>query len=240
MISGSAQANALAILPDPSWNEEMPRPEPASDVNGNTRESSTEANVSESVPTGAARLMSADKLFASAYFATLSILADRNECSNFFGGSANAADVFAELMRNVRKDSLPATVAINMTGNTTEITDNRTKSRYRLFEHVLINSKGAFYSNRAPFSFSPLQRLGSFQANTNEGRVLMLLHELGHAIKGEDGNWLLPNDGNNNDLSRRNSERVEDVCGKQIKAWRRSDLTPEAQLASARDSKNDR
>jgi hypothetical protein len=239
MISGSAKANAPTILPDPSWNEEMPWREEVNDVSGNTRETSAEAKVSESVATGAARLMSEDKFFASAYFATLGILADRNECSDFFGGSGTAAHIFTELMRNVQKDFLPSTVAMNMAGETILVTNFRTKSRYRLFERVRINSKGAFYRDRAPNSLFPQPRLGSFQANTNEGRVLMLLHELGHAIKNDDGNWLLPDDGANDNLSHRNSEKIEDVCGKQIKAWRRSSLTQAAQLASARDSKND-
>lgn len=239
LISGSARASATAILPDPSWNEEIPRPELVDDMNGSTPETSTESKVSKSVASGVTRLVSQDEQFASAYFATLSILADRNECSDFFGGPASAADVFAELMRNVRKGSLPATVAMNMSGETIEVTNNRTKSRYRLFERVMINSKGPFYRFRTPYSVTPPTRLGSFQADTNEGRVLMFLHELGHAIKGDEGSWLLPDDGADSDLSRRNSEKIEDVCGKQIKALRHSNLTQGAQLAANRDSKND-
>jgi hypothetical protein len=239
LISGSAKANAPAMLPDPSWTEEIPSPEIVNDVNANTRETSTEANVSVPADTGVAHLLSKDEQFASAYFGTLSILADKNECSDFFGGPASAADVFAELMRNVRKDSLPATIAMNMSGETTEVNNHRTKSRYRLFGRVVINSRGPFFRYRAPYSATLPTRLGSFQADTNEGRVLMFLHELGHAIKGDDGNWLLPNDGSNSDLSRRNSEKIEDVCGKQIKALRHSNVTQDVQLASTRDSKND-
>lgn len=216
----------------------MPGPEVMDNVVVGATERSSEA-VSESPTSRVPRLMSEDQHFAAAYSATLTILAQTNECSDFFGGPASAADVFAELMKDVRKDPLPAVVAMNMSGETTEVSNNRTKSRYRLFERVVINSKGPFYRNRAPYSAAPVIRLGSFQADTTEGRVLMLLHELGHAVKGDDGKWLLPDDGANSDLSRRNSEKIEDVCGKEIKAISHSGRRQDAQLASAGNLKND-
>jgi hypothetical protein len=45
---------------------------------------------------------------------------------------------------------------------------------------------------------------------------LMLLHELGHTIKSDDGKWLLPDDGGDDSLSRRNSMKIEKVCGAEI------------------------
>jgi hypothetical protein len=238
IIPGPEIANATAILADPYWNAEMPNPEVADDVDGSASESSTAVN-SELVSVGVAPLASQDKLFASAYFDALSILAANNDCSDFFGGSAAAADVFAKLMGNVRKNSLPAMVGINMTGKTIQVTNDRTNSRYRLFERVLINSEGAFYRDRLPRSLAPLPGVGSFQANTKEVRVLMLLHELGHAIKGDDDNWLLPNDGKSSDLSRKNSQKIQDACGRQIKALRGQNLKHDAQLVTAHESKND-
>jgi hypothetical protein len=35
-------------------------------------------------------------------------------------------------------------------------------------------------------------------------------------MKGPDGNWLLPDDGGNEELSRNNSFKIEKVCGEQI------------------------
>ena len=91
-----------------------------------------------------------------------------------------------------------------------------------MFDRVMINSNGPFYRQRVPYSFAQIPGLGTFQANTKEVRVLMFLHELGHAIKGDDDNWLLPDDGKDDQLSRRNSQKIEEVCGEQIKALRSS------------------
>jgi hypothetical protein len=220
MILVSAKANSPAILADPSWSEERATPE-LSGVSGSASETSAEAKGrSESVSVGISPLVSHDKLFAAAYFDTLTILGANNECSDFFGGPEAAAEVFAKLLGKVQKNPLPAKIAMHMTGETIHVINDRTKSQYRLFDSVLINSNGPFYRYRAPSSLALLPGLGTFQANTKEVRVLMFLHELGHAVKGDDGNWLLPDDGKNDDLSRRNSRKIEDVCGKQIKALR--------------------
>ena len=239
MLLGFENTNATAILADPDWNEEMPNPKGADDASGSVSETSAEVKPTELISAGASPLVAQDKLFASAYFDALSILAANNECSDFFGGPAAAADIFAKLMGNVSKNPLPAMVAIHMTGLTIQVTNDRTKSQYRLFESVWINSEGAFYRNRGPRSFAPLPGVGSFQANTKEVRVLMLLHELGHAIKGDDGHWLLPDDGKDSDLSRKNSQKIEDVCGRQIKALREQNLKHDAQPVTAHESKND-
>jgi hypothetical protein len=235
MILGFENAKAKANLVDPYWNGEMPHPEGA-DANGSAGAASIEVKPTALVSAVASPLASQDKLFASAYFGALSILAASNECSDFFGGPA-AAEVFTQLMGNVSKNSLPALVAMNMNGLTVQVTNARTKSKYRLFDKVLINSHGAFYRDRAPVSLAPLPGVGGFPANTNEVRVLMLLHELGHAIKGDDGKWLLPDDGKDSGLSRRNSQKIEDVCGRQIKALREQNLKHDA--LTAHESKND-
>jgi hypothetical protein len=79
-----------------------------------------------------------------------------------------------------------------------------------------INANGAFY-RRANFrSEQTVPGVGSFRPNTREVRLLILLHELGHMIRGLDGNWLLPDDGGNESLSRDNSRKIEKVCGDQI------------------------
>ena len=50
--------------------------------------------------------------------------------------------------------------------------------------------------------------------------MLMLLHELAHLIAGPDGRWLIPDDGNNQELSRKNTLLVEARCRDQIKEIR--------------------
>ncbi|HUS11374.1 MAG TPA: hypothetical protein VMZ30_12985 [Pyrinomonadaceae bacterium] len=234
----SANANPPAILADPVWAEEMRNPEVVSDTTRNVRENATGVRSSGPASEVVARLALQDKVFASAYLDTLSILETGNECSDFFGGAAAAADVFARLIGKVRKYAFPPTIGMSMSGETIDVTNERTKSKYRLFGRVSINSNGAFYRDRAPHSLAPLPGVGTFQPNTKEVRVLMFLHELGHAIKGDDDNWLLPDDGKNDDLSRKNSQKIEDVCGKQIKALRSPNVEQKPQLATALEAKN--
>jgi len=45
----------------------------------------------------------------------------------------------------------------------------------------------------------------------------MFLHELGHLLQGQSGDWLLPDDGGDEVLSRDNTRKIESVCGDQIK-----------------------
>jgi hypothetical protein len=45
---------------------------------------------------------------------------------------------------------------------------------------------------------------------------LILLHELGHLIEGEDGTWLLPDDGLNGPQSKANTLRVQQACREQL------------------------
>jgi len=105
-----------------------------------------------------------------------------------------------------------------MTGATTNVFNATTKSQYRLFDRVLLNTNGAFYRRKVSNVEPDLPGVGSFKPNTKEVRVLILLHELGHVMRGLDGNWLLPDDGRDEQLSRRNSRKIEEVCGDEIKS----------------------
>jgi hypothetical protein len=46
--------------------------------------------------------------------------------------------------------------------------------------------------------------------------VLMLLHELAHLVKGQNGSWLIPDDGNSPALSAQNTALIESQCKVQI------------------------
>lgn len=156
-----------------------------------------------------------DDVFSSAYYDTLAILRARNRCSEFFGG-ASTVDIFDQLIARMRKDYFKADIGIRMTGPTSNILNAQTNRGYRMFEKVELNGNGPFYRSKYSDSAHTLPGIGTYGPDTREARVLMLLHELGHTIKADDGKWLLPNDGDDESLSRRNSMKVEKVCGEEI------------------------
>lgn len=159
-----------------------------------------------------------DKVLESVYYNTLAILSTSNSCSEFFGGSAVSMEVFNKLMGQVRKDSISSTVAMRMHGTTLNAEDARTGARYRLFSKVSINTNGPFFKKRNFNSERSVFGVGSFAPNTREVRILILLHELGHLMRGQNGTFLLPDDGGNEEVSRNNSYKIEEVCGNQIKS----------------------
>lgn len=163
-------------------------------------------------------MIAKDQVLESVYYNTLAILSTSNSCSEFFGGSAASMEVFNQLMGQVRKDSLSSTVAMRMHGTTLNAEDARTGARYRLFSKVSINLNGPFFRKKNFNSERSVFGVGSFGPNTREVRILILLHELGHLIRGQDGTFLLPDDGGNEDVSRSNSHKIEEVCGNQIKS----------------------
>ena len=176
-----------------------------------------------SVPPAPSTLITEDKLLRAAYYDALSILSTSNLCTEFFGGPTASIEVFNQLMGRMRKDYLSGTVAMLMTGQTTNMRNVKTNNEYRLFEKVQINANGPFYRNRFSTSNPSVPPIGTFEPNTRQARVLILLHELGHVVKGQDGKWLLPNDGNDTRMSILNTQRIENVCGDQIKGLAKSE-----------------
>ena len=156
-----------------------------------------------------------DNVFSSAYYDVLEILNSRNRCSEFFGGSTTIG-VFNQMVAKMRKDFLSADIGIRMSGKTENIVSSQTNRIYRLFEKVSLNGNGPFYRSRNFNSGPSPLGVGTYGANTRQVRVLMLLHELGHTVTTDDGKWLLPDDGENEGLSQRNSMKVEKECGQEI------------------------
>jgi hypothetical protein len=145
-------------------------------------------------------------------------LKDDNLCSRFFGGPRVAVTVFNELARRLQRETLgAANVGLLMSGSHTSYHDGRSGASYRLFPRATINSDGPFDVVPPP-SGARLQ-VGSFPAASRPAKALMLLHELGHLIRGPDG-WLLPNDGGDASLSDRNTRTVESRCLGQLLALR--------------------
>jgi hypothetical protein len=114
-------------------------------------------------------------------------------------------------------------VGISMKTPVTNIDDRKTGYSYRLFASAKLNSNGPFYRSKVPLTEKWISGVGDFQANTRGARVLMLLHELGHLMKGPEGRWLLPDDGNNPLLSFKNTKTVEAHCARQLRGLRERD-----------------
>jgi hypothetical protein len=183
----------------------------------------TEPSTSVSLPVAPSPLIAKDKVLRAAYYDTLSILSTNNLCSDFFGGPALSIEAFNQLVGRLRKDYLPVSIAMRMTGETTNFRNDITKKRYRVFERVMINARGPFYQSNFSKADPRVLPIGTFGPNTKQARVLIFLHELGHLIKGEDGAWLLPNDGDSEKASTLNTKKIEDVCRTQIKGVGKSE-----------------
>src|SRR5687767_3962978 len=153
-----------------------------------------------------------------AYADAFRVLSAENQCSSFFGGPRVAVTVLNELSRRLRRRTLGAgDVGLLMSGDYTSYRDQRSGAAYRLFDEALVNSNGPFTA--APALYGARLQVGRFPAASREGRVLMLLHELGHLIRGQDG-YLLPGDGGDAALSDRNTRTVESRCLGQLLALR--------------------
>jgi hypothetical protein len=151
-----------------------------------------------------------------AYQDVFEILAAQNTCSDFYGGSRLATTVLKQLVGNVVHGSLPDFVSFQMTGHPREFRDPASGGVYRLFDRAIINPDGAFYLRRISLSQRLPRNVGTFLPGTRPARALILLHELGHLIKGSDGQWLLMNDGTDTWKSKENTARIERACGAQL------------------------
>ena len=163
-------------------------------------------------------LVKKDVALATAYYDAMKILGSNNQCSAFFGGSRASVDVFGNFMATIRKDFLPASVGLKMSGDYTNVLNAATQVKYRLFDKASLNSGGPFYRRSNSPNGVTLSGVGSFPPNSREARVLMLLHELGHLMRGANGKWLLPDDGRDMAASLRNTRMVESACGEEIRA----------------------
>ncbi len=173
------------------------------------------------LPPAPSPLIEEDEVLGQAYYDTLGILSEDNECTEFFGGTTGAVMVFNSFMGQVKKEYLPPTIGMRMSGDVTHGISLKTKTKFRLFHKVSINTNGPFYRRTVSQSEVTIPRLGNFEPNTKEVRVLILLHELGHLMRRNDGNWVLADDNKGDATSRDNSKKIVEVCGEQIKALSR-------------------
>ena len=173
-----------------------------------------------------------------AYLDAFTILRDDNACSRLYGGPA-AIEALNELMSKFRPVYLDKQIAVRMSGTTTMFRNGVTGFSYRMFEKAEINMAGSFYRGNTPTDHR-IPLIANYQPNTRKTRVTLLLHELGHLVRGADKKWVLLDDGNNFDLSIKNTERVVDACRDEIESVTRmtvmeqleEPLTTVAQLAT--------
>lgn len=153
-----------------------------------------------------------------AYIDVFNILSNQNTCSEFYGGPRTATTVLNGFVTRVKSRPLLREVSFQMAGSPRLIRDPRTGASYRLFEQTMVNTNGSFYQRRA----DPMRRfpsdIGNFAPGSRGARVLILLHELGHLIQGENGDWLIPDDGHDGTQSKANTLRVQQVCRRELDA----------------------
>lgn len=151
-----------------------------------------------------------------AYLDAFTILREDNPCSRLYGGPP-AIEALDELVRNLRPTYLERHVAVRMSGPTTIFWNSHTGFSFRMFEKAEINLAGSFYRGNAPTE-RRMPLVGDFQPNTRRTRLAVLLHELGHLVRGVDDKWVLSDDGDDMSLSVKNSEFVIGVCRHEIES----------------------
>ena len=158
-----------------------------------------------------------------AYLDAFTILRADNACSRLYGGPG-AIEALNELMRVFRPAYLERHIAVRMSGPTTLHENAVTGFSFRMFEKAEINKYGSFFRHNTPYGQRP-PLVAEFQPNTRRARVAVLLHELGHLVRGADKKWVLSDDGEDLALSARNTKYVVDVCRKEIAAVTRMTAT---------------
>ena len=151
-----------------------------------------------------------------AFLDAVAILENPNACSEFFGGS-KSTPVLKELVLRLETRTNDYRIAVRMSGPFV-IYKNERGVLYRLFEKTEVNRTGAFYKAKV-FGSEPLvPSIGGIPPNTRQARVLILLHELAHLIAGNAGTWLIPDDGDDLEISRANTRIIESKCREEIRA----------------------
>jgi hypothetical protein len=159
-----------------------------------------------------------DWSITQAYVDVFKILNNQNTCSDFYRGPRTATTVLNGFVRRVKSQSLLRDVSFEMVGSPRIIRDPATGASYRLFEKTMVNVNGSFYQRRAdPMRKFPSD-VGNFAPGSRAARALILLHELGHLIQDDNGEWLIPDDGFDRKQSKENTLRVQQACRKELNA----------------------
>ena len=161
-------------------------------------------------------LYEADSLLKRAYHDVFEMLSKPNQCSEFYGGPDKAIFVLNKFVVRITKSQLPKDVSFAMKGPIVSNDSQASDISYRLFEKTIINTSGSFYQTKAFETQPSMPPIGKFPAGTRPARALILLHELGHLIQGPNHDWLLRDDGMKLNLSRHNTEIVQQACRREL------------------------
>ena len=151
-----------------------------------------------------------------AYADVFTILSEQNTCSSFYGGPSVATTVLNSFVTLVKPEPLLREVSFQMDGKPRVIRGPDRAVLYRLFDKARVNSYGSFYQRRQVAMRKFPADVGSFGPGTRRARALILLHELAHLIPGQNGTWLIPDDGHNGPQSTANTLHVQQVCQAQL------------------------
>jgi len=165
-------------------------------------------------------LVKKDWSLAQAYSDVFKILSDRNPCSSFYGGPRAATTVLNDFVVLVQSQPMQREVTFQMVGTPRRLRDPATGASYRLFDRTLVNTNGSFYQRRVELMREYPSDIGDFAPGSRQARALILLHELGHLIQDENGDWLIPDDGHNGPQSKANTLRVQQACRVQLETLR--------------------
>ena len=165
-------------------------------------------------------VMKKDWSLTSAYSDVFKILSQQNPCSDFYGGSRAATTVLNEFFVLVTPQQMNREVTFQMVGTPRLVRDRTTGASYRLFNKTLVNTNGSFYQRRVELMREYPSDIGIFTPGSRQARALILLHELGHLIQDENGDWLIPDDGHNGPQSKANTLRVQEACRVQLETLR--------------------
>ena len=153
-----------------------------------------------------------------AYSDVFRILSSQNSCSDFYGGPRAATTVLNGFVTRVKSQPLLGEVSFQMEGQPRVRRDSETGVFYRLFDQTMVNSNGSFYKRRTDPRGKFPSDVGNFSPGSRAARALILLHELGHLIQGNNGDWLIPDDGYNGKQSKANTLRVQQFCRRELEA----------------------
>ena len=159
-----------------------------------------------------------DWALTQAYFDVFKIVSTQNTCSSFYGGPDSATTVLNRFATQIESRTLEPEISFQMRGRPLKIYDPSVHVSYRLFQRTTVNTKGSFYQRRSDWMRRFPPDIGDFAPGTRQARALILLHELGHLIEGEEGDWLIPDDGYSGSQSKANTLRIQQACRKELEA----------------------
>lgn len=161
-----------------------------------------------------------DWYLSQAYSDVFEILRSRNSCSDFYGGPRAATTVLNDLVDYVTPKPLLREITFQMEGSLRFVHNDSARVVYRLFDRAIVNTDGSFYQRRTDPVRNVPADVGHFLPGSRRARASILLHELAHLIEGDNGAWLIPDDGYNVEQSRANTLRIQTVCRAQLETLR--------------------